>query len=86
MSARVKFKDPSGEWVEGEEVTFERIREEWNEYRCEDGALVRVRLVMMRIIRLDKPGVTGEPDYRLFSQNVAASTPRPVVEPQAQSG
>ncbi len=74
MGERVKVKF-EGEWVEGEELDFEPLKESWNEYRCADGSYVRIKLVVAKITKLDKKNPAGEPVYIVNSSNVLAVTP-----------
>lgn len=37
--------------------------EEWNEYIAEDGASIRVKLVVVKVSRTDKTDRDGEPIY-----------------------
>jgi len=67
----------SNEWIEGEELEFEPLKEAWNEYRCEDGSYVKVKIVVSRIIRLEKLNPQGEPIFQVLSTNVIAATPVP---------
>jgi hypothetical protein len=69
---RVKFGE---EWVEGEELDFEPLKETWNEYRCSDGSYVKLKVVVSKIIKLEKRNPLGEPVYQLSSANVLAVTP-----------
>lgn len=71
---RVKFSE---EWVEGEELDFEPLKESWNEYRCTDGTYVRLKIVVSKIVKLDKWNPQGEPIYQVASANVLAVTPSP---------
>ncbi len=61
-----------GEPVEGEEIDFEPLREQWNEYRLSDGTLLRMKLVIAKVLRLDKRNEAGEPIYVINSQNVVS--------------
>ncbi len=73
--ARVRLKI-GDEWVEGEELEFEPLKETWNEYRCSDGSLVRLKIVVSKITKLDKRNPSnGEPIYQVLSSNVLAATP-----------
>jgi hypothetical protein len=73
MTIKVPFQ---GSIVDGEEVSFKTIREEWNEYETEDGSTIRVKLVMANIVRLkDRLDATGTPIYALKSTNVVAVSP-----------
>ena len=69
---RVKF---GNDWVEGEELDFEPLREQWNEYRCTDGSFVKLKIVVSKITKLDKRNQQGEPIYQVASTNVIAVTP-----------
>lgn len=72
--ARVRLK-VGDEWVEGEELDFEPLKEQWNEYRCSDGSYVKLKLVVSKIVKLDQRNDSGEPIYRVASANVLAVTP-----------
>jgi len=63
------------EMVDGEELEFEPLKESWNEYRCEDGSYVKLKVVVSKIVRLDKHNPQGEPIYQIMSTNVVAATP-----------
>lgn len=74
MNPRIKLKF-GDEWVEGEELEFEPLREGWNEYRCSDGSLVKLKTVVSKITRLNKQNPQGEPIYVVASTNVISATP-----------
>lgn len=60
----------SGE-IEADEVGFEPVQESWNEYRLDDGATLRLRLVLAAVYRV--PGAQdaeGNPVYAARSTNV----------------
>jgi hypothetical protein len=62
-----------GAMVDGVEMDFKTIREEWNEYQISDGSTIRVKLVMTNIVKLkDKHDQTGTPIYSVKSSNVLA--------------
>lgn len=69
---RIKLGD---EWVEGEELEFEPLKETWNEYRCSDGSFVRLKIVVSKITKVDKRNAQGEPIYQVASANVLSVTP-----------
>ena len=65
-----------GQKVPSTELDFSTIREGWNEYSCEDGTAVRIKLVATKIHRLDrKDPNTGDPVYLVRSSNVVDVTP-----------
>ena len=66
----------NGQMVDGEELAFEPLRETWNEYRCADGSLLRLRLVVSRIVKIvSERNTMGEPVYQVLSTNVVAVQP-----------
>ena len=65
------------ESVDGEELEFEPLKESWNEYRCEDGSYVKLKVVVSKIVRLEKRDPQGVPLYQIMSANVVAATPPP---------
>lgn len=58
------------EMVDGEEVDFEPLAERWNEYRLSDGTLLKMKLAITKIIRLEKYNDVGEPIYLVSSNNL----------------
>lgn len=74
MPRRVTIK-LGDETIDGEELDFEPLKESWNEYRCEDGSYVKLKVVVARIVRLEKTNEQGEPVYQLVSTNVVSATP-----------
>lgn len=41
-----------GTAVDGEDMDFKTIREEWNEYQTGDGSTIRVKLVLTNIVKV----------------------------------
>lgn len=69
--ARKKKINLGGTMVEGTEIGFRPSGEHWNEYLLDDGTVVRIKLVLTSVVRMD--GVydsEGEPVYFVNSQNV----------------
>ena len=53
------------------ELKFTTAYEEWNEYKCEDGSIVRMKTVVAKIYRTDRKNTqTGEPVYVVRSSNI----------------
>jgi hypothetical protein len=48
-----KVPGPNGQLVDGTEIGFRASGEHWNEYLLDDGAVVRLKLVVTEVIRLD---------------------------------
>ena len=67
--------------IQGVSMEFDAERENWNEYRLEDGSLVRVRTVVSDIVKTDEPTETGEPLIIVRSTTlIAYSEPEEEVE------
>ena len=59
--------------VDAEELDFQTMKEEWNEYQISDGSTIRIKLVMTNIVRLlDKRDQEGNPIYVAKTSNVMA--------------
>jgi hypothetical protein len=59
--------------VDGEELDFKTVSEEWNEYQTSDGSTIRLKLVLTNIVKLlDKTDQDGNPIYVAKSSNVMA--------------
>ena len=71
-----------GEMVPAEEMDYEPLRETWNEYRVADGSLLRLKVVVSKILRLEKRNEQGEPIYLVNSTNVVSAT----VPPELMGG
>ena len=62
-----------GREVEGTPVDFMCRREEFNEYQLTDGKVIKIKMVVTRIVRLDSEKTPdGKPVYLIQSQNVVA--------------
>jgi hypothetical protein len=58
----------------GEVVDFQVVREDWSRYKLADGATLKTRLVITKVIRTDQyDPATGEPMY-VFSSTTLMST------------
>jgi len=56
------------------QLTFTPIKEEWNEYKLEDGQILKVKLILTEVYELE--GVdpaTGKKNYLIKSTNVIAT-------------
>jgi len=68
-----KFKLPNGEFVDAEPVEINQASESWNQYLLEDGALLKLKSVAIKVVRLkDQYDQTGNPVYFINSNNVVA--------------
>lgn len=62
------------ETVDGVDLDFRTLHEEWNEYETEDGSRVRVKLVVTEIIRTDQYDTQADqPVYVVRSGNIVVT-------------
>lgn len=62
-----------GREVEGTPTDFLCRKEDFNEYQLTDGKVIKIKMVVTRIIRLEgEKGPDGKPVYMIQSQNVVA--------------
>lgn len=67
---------PDGRMLEGTELSFRSSGENWNEYLVDDGTVVRVKLVVTEIVRIDgEYDDEGNPAYVIKSTTVPAISP-----------
>ena len=59
-----------GRIIPGKIVSFNALHEPWSEYMTEEGVTVRIRSIVTRFVRLNKPGLDGGPSYLFQAQNV----------------
>jgi len=60
-----------GKIVEGVDLDFKTLKEEWNEYQVTDGSIIRMKVVVTNIARVtDKYDNVGNPIYVVKSSNV----------------
>ena len=56
--------------IEAEDMEFQTVREDWNEYAVEDGYSVRIKLVVSSILKTDERDGQGNPVYVVQSTNI----------------
>jgi hypothetical protein len=67
----MKVRLPNGSEVEATNVDFETMQEDWNEYKLEDGTVLRFKTVVSSIIRTENyDPMTGDPVYHVRSTNI----------------
>jgi ribosomal protein L13 len=60
-----------GEELNGEELEFTTKKDVWNVLKTEDGATLKLKTVVTKIVRAEKYNEdTGEPLYVVNSQNI----------------
>ena len=65
-----------GQNVDGDDVSFTVVKEDWNTYQLHDGTEIRVRLIVQQVIKI--PGEVDEqanPVYVVRSNNVLVVKP-----------
>lgn len=60
--------------IEPEYIDFDVIKEDWNLYKIEDGTILKLKLVFIKVIREGVDSV-GNPIYSINSQNVVGIIP-----------
>lgn len=63
--------------LEGVDLDFQVIKEEWNEYKLSDGTTLKVRLVLTGVKRLKKYSPDGNPIYVISSTNLVRAVDVP---------
>jgi len=62
-----------GKTVDGLDMDFKSIKEDWNEYQINDGTIVRMKVVVVNIAKVtDKYDNEGNPVYIVKTSNVLA--------------
>ncbi len=62
---------PDGQQVECTVITFRAGGEHWNEYLADDGTVIKIKMVVTEVLRLDDEyDANGNPIYIVQSANV----------------
>jgi len=62
---------PDGREIEAMDVDFETVKEDWNEYKLEDGTILKFKTIVSSIVRTEEyDPMTGDPVYHVRSTNV----------------
>lgn len=73
MPNKVKIQLPNGDWVNATPIQINQSNEQWNTYLLEDGSVLKVKLVVTKVSRLDGSyDVEGNPVYIFQSTNVTS--------------
>lgn len=59
-----------------EDVAYDTISEEWNEYILEDGTTIRIKDTVVAISRTDKVDKNGDPIYMVEHSQILGVKPR----------
>lgn len=67
----VKIRLQNGREIEAVDLDFETIREDWNEYKLEDGTILKFKTIVSSVIRTaEYDPMTGDPVYHVRSTNI----------------
>ena len=67
----MKVRLPDGREIEAMDVDFETMKEDWNEYKLEDGTILKFKTIVSSIVRTEEyDPMTGDPVYHVRSTNV----------------
>ena len=61
-----------GQTVTGQSLSFEPSAEPWNQYRLEDGTIIKMKNVLMEVTRLDQFDDKGNPIYQFAAQQIVS--------------
>lgn len=72
MSQSRKVKLPNGQLVDATPVGFQTGREDWNEYLADDGSVIRAKMVVTEILRVDNAWSPqdGQPMYATVAMSL----------------
>lgn len=71
MERKRRIPGPNGQMADASEVGFRGSGEYWNEYLLDDGTVVRIKLVVTNVYRLDgQRDPEGQPLYVVKSNNI----------------
>jgi hypothetical protein len=70
---KIKVTGSKGQQVDAEQLSFTPINENWSEYKLSDGKILRVRLVISEVFRMDEiEETTGRNNYMIKSTNIVS--------------
>lgn len=74
----------AGRKVRGRSMDFTTVKEQWNEYRLEDGSVVKIRLIPGNIVVTDEKHESGDPVVVVQSNILVQYVPAVEGEPGVQ--
>ncbi len=70
-----KTVEHNGRQVEGEVLEFEsKTPENFTQYVCEDGTVIRIKIVLLEVVKLPEYNDRNEPVYRFAAQQIMSTT------------
>ena len=74
MTKGKKVKVPiGGRLVNAEELGYKTIAEEWNEYKLDDGSILRLKSVLTRVARTEEFDQQGDPVYYFTTSSIGSA-------------
>lgn len=65
-----KVRSSKGQMVNAEQLGFKPISEAWSEYKLDDGKIMKIRIIVTEVYRLDEiDEATGKNNYLVKSTN-----------------
>ncbi len=61
-----------GKQVKARSIDFESKGENWNQYTLEDGTVLKMKVVLLDVMRLDTYNDAGDPVYQFSAQQITA--------------
>ncbi|HHT9124520.1 MAG TPA: hypothetical protein ACFYD6_01735 [Candidatus Brocadiia bacterium] len=75
MSNKVRIKLPDGREVDATPIDINQASEQWNHCLLEDGSVLRIKLIITKVFRIDDEyDAEGNPVYIFQSTNVTSIT------------
>ena len=82
-----RIQGPDGKEVDATELTFQNVREHWNEYLVDDGSILKLKAVATEVFRIDgQYDPEGNPIYVLRSRNVLVVSPAENLKRRQEGG
>jgi hypothetical protein len=73
MPRKRKIQGPDGSEYDAEVLSFQSHGEHWNEYVIDDGSLIRLKVVVTEVLRVEgQYDANGNPAYVVQSTNVVS--------------
>ena len=67
----MKLQLPTGQSIEGEQLTFTAKGENWSDYELSDGNTLRIKVVLAEVYRLNQTDpMTGKPSYAIKATDI----------------
>jgi hypothetical protein len=64
----------NGKPVSGQQVDVETSTETWSTYKLEDGTVLKMKVVLLEVVRLDEHDATGNPVYQFAAHQIIGVT------------